>query len=66
MSANFMVSFLATPNWLTEFATGVVKDLSDKSLKTVVALVHTSVGQTVEVQPEKGLLERLKKAGNTG
>jgi len=63
-SADFMVSFLATPTWLMEFATGFVKDSSDKSLKTLVALVHTSVGQTVEVQPEKPLLGRLKKAGN--
>lgn len=60
-SANFMVSFLATPNWLKEFANGFVKDLSDKSLKTLVAQVHTSVGQTVEVHPEKDLLEELKK-----
>jgi hypothetical protein len=62
-SANFMVSFLAIPNWPREFATGFVKDLSDKSLKTLVAQVHTSVGQTVEVHPEKNLLEEVKMAG---
>ena len=62
-SANFMVSFLVTPNWLKEFATGFVKDLSDQSLKTLVVQVHTSVGQTVEAQPEKNLLEELKKVG---
>lgn len=62
-SANFMVSFLETPHWAREFATGFVKDLSDASLKTLVAQIHTSVGQTVEVRPEQGLLERLKKAG---
>jgi len=59
-SAQFMVSFLETPNWLDEFAEGFVKDLSDKSLKTLVAQVHTSVGKTVEVRPEDDLLERLR------
>ena len=65
-SADFMVSFRATPNWTREFAHGFVKDLSDKSLTTLVALVHTSVGQTVEVRPEKELLHEFKNAGNTG
>jgi hypothetical protein len=59
--ANFMVSFLIVPNWLKDFATGFVRDLSDKNLKTLVAQIHTSVGQTTEVKPEKGLLEALKK-----
>ena len=44
-----------------EFATGFVRDLSDRNLKTLVAQIHTSVGQTVEVKPENGLLEALKK-----
>jgi hypothetical protein len=43
-------------------ATSFVKDVSDKSLKTLVVQIHTSVGQTVEVRPEKGLLEVVKKA----
>jgi len=41
-----------TPNWLKDFATGFVKDLSDRSLKTLVALAHTSVGQTVDPNQE--------------
>lgn len=61
-TANFMVSFTATPGWLRDFATGFVKDLSDKSLKTLVALVHTSVGQTTKVRPEQTLLQRLKES----
>ena len=65
-TANFMVSFLVTPNWLKEFASGFVKDLSDKFLKTLVAQIHTSVGQTVDVRPEKDLLEELKKADLNG
>ena len=59
-SANFMVSFVATPNWVQEFATGFVQDMSDRILKTLVAQIHTSVGQTIEVRPESGLIERLK------
>jgi hypothetical protein len=62
-SADFMVSFLATPNWQKDFPMGFIKDLSDRSLKTLVALVQTSVGQSIEVQPEKQLLARLKTAG---
>jgi hypothetical protein len=61
-SANFMVSFLVTPDWPREFANGFVKDLSAKSLKTLVVQIHTSVGETVEAHPEKDLLEELKKA----
>jgi len=59
--ANFMVSFLIVPNWPKDFATGFVRDLSDRNLKTLVAQIHTSVGQTVEVKPENDLLEELKK-----
>lgn len=59
--ANFMVSFLVIPTWPKDFATGFVRDLSDRNLKTLVAQIHTSVGQTVEVKPEYDLLEELKK-----
>lgn len=65
-TANFMVSFTHTPNWLTEFANGFLRSLSDKELNTLVAQVHTSLGQTVEVKPESGLLERLKKTRKDG
>lgn len=57
---NFMVSFVATPNWGEEFARGFVKDMSDRTLKTLVAQIHTSVGQMIEVRPESNLIERLK------
>lgn len=40
--------------------------MSDRSLKTLVAQVHTSVGQTVEVHPQPGLLEELKKDDEIG
>jgi hypothetical protein len=60
-SASFMVSFVVTPNWAREFSTGFVRDVSDRALKTLVALVHTSVGQTVEVRPEEELLREVKE-----
>jgi hypothetical protein len=63
-SAHFMVSFMQIPDWLNVFASGFVKDLSDKSLRTLVAQVHTSVGQTVEVRPETNLLIKLKSCAN--
>jgi hypothetical protein len=59
--ANFMVSFLVMPNWPKDFATDFVRDLSDRNLKTLVAQIHTSVGQTVGAKPEDNLLEALKK-----
>jgi hypothetical protein len=46
-SASFLVSFDVMPGWKREFATGFVRDFSDKALKTLVAQVHTSVGKTV-------------------
>lgn len=60
--ANFLVSFLATPNWLRDFATGFVRDLSDGSTRTLVAQIHTSVGKTVEVKPEADLIRRLRES----
>lgn len=57
-----MVSFKHTPAWFTDFANGFLETLSDKELDTLVAQIHTSVGQTIEVKPEKELIERLRKA----
>ena len=60
-NANFMVSFQTMPNWPKDFVQGFVHDVSDKNLKTLVALISTSVGQTIRVRPETGSLEMLKK-----
>ena len=65
-SASFMVSFNHTPNWLDDFANRFLKGVPDKELSTLVAQVHTSVGQTIEVKPEKALLERLRKVREDG
>ncbi|MDR6914468.1 hypothetical protein J2X66_001332 [Pseudomonas sp. 3296] len=61
--ATFMVSFLAQPSWPKEFATGFVQDLSQRNLRTLRALIHTSVGETIEVKPEENLLQRLREVG---
>jgi hypothetical protein len=60
-TASFLVSFEVMPDWKREFATGFVRDLSDKYLQTLVAQVHTSVGKTVEVHPRRDLLDALKE-----
>lgn len=61
--ASFLVSFSAIPGWSREFAIGFIQDLNDRNLKTLRALIHTSVGQTIEVAPESNLLEKLRVAG---
>lgn len=58
----FLVSFQATPDWPAHFANSFIRDLSPKSLKTLRAVVHTSLGQTVQAVPENGLLQRLREA----
>lgn len=60
-TAHFLVSLDSMPGWSREFATGFVRDLSDKSLKTLVAQVHTSFGRTVEAHPRRDLLDTLKE-----
>lgn len=59
-NAKFMVSFTDTPSWANHFATGFIENLSERSLKSLVAQVHTSVGTTIETKPESGLLELLR------
>jgi hypothetical protein len=59
--ASFMVSFKTMPNWPKDFATGFIQDMSDCNLKTLRALIYTSVGDTVEIVPESNLLKKLKQ-----
>ena len=58
--ATFLVSFSVLPCWPKDFAVGFVGDLSKPRLKTLRGLVHTSVGETIEIKPEANLLERLQ------
>ena len=59
--ACFLVSFKATLEWPTHFAKTFVRDVSDKNLKTLRALVYTSLGQTIEVTPASGVLQKLRE-----
>jgi len=61
-TANFMVSLVVTPDWLKRFGEEFIRSGEGKYLKTLLAGVHTSVGQTISIRPEPELLERLKKA----
>jgi hypothetical protein len=61
--ASFLVSFKAVPGWPKEFAAGFVQDLAPRNLKTLRAVIHTSLGKAVEVVPEPNLLEKLRAAG---
>ena len=60
--ATFLVSFKAMPSWPKDFATGFVQDVRPKNLKTLRAIINTSVGEIIEVVPENNLLERLREA----
>ncbi|MCA3037920.1 MAG: hypothetical protein ING69_11295 [Rhodocyclaceae bacterium] len=60
--ASFLVSFTAMPDWPKDFATGFVQDLRSRNPKTLRAVIHTSVGEPIEVVPENNLLVRLRKA----
>lgn len=60
--ATFMVSLQVVPDWIQDLAHRFVEDLSDRSLNTLVAQIHTSVGQTIEIKPETELIEAIKGA----
>ena len=62
--AMFTVSLSSTPNWTSDFCARFINDPSGRSLKTLRAQIFTSVGQTVEVKPETGLVDRLRLVTN--
>lgn len=64
--ASFLHSFKDSPNWIADFASGFVQDTSDKNLKTLRARIHTSIGKTIEIVPEKNLLDRLRVMNKKG
>ena len=59
-SASFFVSFEATPEWAADFSSKFLPDMNPKTLKTLMALVHTSVGKTVRVRPEDNVIKHLQ------
>ncbi len=59
-TANFMTDLEESPDLIRKFATDFVKDGSDKSLKTLRAQIHTSVGHTENIVPDQPLLKELR------
>ena len=64
--AQFFIYFTESPNWMKDFVTQFVHDVSDKSIKTLRSQIHTSVGHSIDIVPEQSLLEKLKKVGSDG
>ena len=58
-AANFLV--FTGREWPHEFINKFIQSNDERLLRTLVAQVHTSVGQTVNCQPEKNLLDLLKR-----
>ena len=56
--ASFMVNFSESPDWMKEFVEGFI---SDKPIKTLRAQIHTSIGHTEDVKPEKEFLAELQE-----
>lgn len=59
-NASFMVSFNVVLDWISRFATGFVRNKAD--LGTLRAVIHTSVGTSIDVRPEADFLEELGRA----
>lgn len=59
--AQFVTDFLESPNWMRDFADKMVQDGSEKWLKTLRALVVTSVGHTEIVKPEQPFLDEIQQ-----
>ena len=57
----FTVSLSETPNWANNLL-ATLDDPSGGSLRTLRAQIHTSVGQTFDVEPASALLDRLRVA----
>ena len=58
--AQFMIGLSGTPDWTKDFARGFLNE--PRELKTLRAQIFTSVGQTFEIKPERGLIDRLRQA----
>lgn len=60
--ADFLVLFSERPEFLGDFARDTLKTADPAILKTLVAEIYTSIGQTVRVKPEKAFLDKLAAA----
>ena len=60
--ASFVVDFSESRNWIQDFSRDFI---SKDSIDSLRARIHTSVGYTKYVKPEKELLKRLKDASSS-
>ena len=60
-TAQFVIDFEESPGWMRDFATEMVQDGSTRFLKTLRAQVHTSVGHTETVKPDKSFLDEIQE-----
>ena len=58
-TARFLVSFEVTPNWAQEFRQNFMPNLEPRTLKSLRAQVHTSLGTTSSVRPEGSVIKLL-------
>lgn len=69
-TANFIVKFVQPPDflesseWIKRFIQNFIKTNSAKTLKTLKLQIHTSVGHTENIKPEKDFLERIATAAD--
>jgi hypothetical protein len=61
-TARFFVSFEITPNWAQEFRQNFLPNLEPRTLRSLRARVHTSVGTTTVVKPEDSVVKLLSGA----
>ena len=58
--ATFTVLVEGSEMWVPEFVEQVVRDLSEKSIRTLRGQFHTSVGHTETIVPEANFLDELR------
>ena len=57
-NATFMINFTENPNWAADF---VEKVILSEPVKSIRAIVFTSVGHIEEIKPEQNLLTKLQE-----
>jgi hypothetical protein len=61
-TARFLVPLNESINWGPTFAERFVIDVTNKNLKSLRALIHTSVGQTFVVKPAQAILHEIQRS----
>ena len=60
-TASFMISLSESPDWYEYFSKFFVDEGYTYKVKTLRAQIHTSIGHTENVAPEKNLLDKLEE-----